>query len=344
MDLLGISGVCYMHTMLKPPDPCHKVCWFVSWIYLSTYIQHLLLFQSMFSLVNASLMGNIPSQDYVMEIYGKMMVNAFNIVNGVIENIGYGLYVGSSVFDSSCARNAHQHFCGKDMIIRCIAENVNNFTDLRICYLQDLTATTKIRRQKLLEKYYFICECSNCQDNIKDQMKSSLLCPNCNKGCSPLVTRKCIDCHHVVDSSAIEKYKTLKCQLIKASESCQLDLFEELFKNAITVFHPFDVKFMEFLNIYAANEDQSKNPSRFLEISKMKLHHLYQHIPEFELRIGSEEIQAAKLCCLLDLLDKAEEHLDRGKNILQVIFGEDHPILNKKWKPIRLQIDQKKQH
>ena len=297
----------------------------------------------MFSLVKASLMGNIPSQDDVMEIYGKMMVNAFNIVNGVIENIGYGLYLGSAALDSSCARNAIQHFRGKEMIIRCI-ENVNNFSELRLSYLQDLTATTKIRRQKLLEKYYFLCECSNCQDNIKDQMKSSLLCPNCNKGCSPLVTRKCIDCHHVIDSSAIEKYKTLKRQLTKAADACQFDLFDELFKNAISVFHPFDVKFMEFLNIYAANEDQSKNPSRFLEISKMKLCHLYRHIPEFDLSIGSEEIQAAKLCCLLGLLDQAEEHLNRGKNILQVIFGEAHPILNKKWKPIRLQIDQKKQH
>ena len=312
--------------------------------FIDLYSIALLLFQGVFSLLHATLVGNIPSQDDVMEIYGKMMVNNFKIVNDAIENIGSGMYIGSSVFDSSCARNAHQHFRGKEMIIRCIAENVNNFSDLRICYLPDLTATTKIRRQKLLEKYYFFCECSNCQDNIKDQVKSSLLCPNCNKGCSPLVTRKCIECHHVIESSAIEKYKTLKSQLIQASESCQFGLFDEIFKNAATVFHPFDVKFMEFLNIYAANEDQSKNPSRFLEISKMKLCHLYRHIPEFDLSIGSEEIQAAKLCCLLGLLDQAEEHLNRGKNILQVIFGEAHPILNKKWKPIRLQIDQKKQH
>ena len=296
----------------------------------------------MFSLIKASLMGNIPSQDDVMEIYGKMMVNAFNIVNGVIENIGYGLYLGTSVLDHSCAPNAHWHFRGKDMIIRSI-ENVNNFSDLRHSYLQNLTATTKIRREKLLEDHYFLCQCSNCQDVIKDQMKSSLLCPNCNKGCSPLVTGKCIDCHHVIDSSAIEKYKILKRQLIRA-EACQLDQFDELFNNAITVFHPFDIKFMEFLNSYAANEYQSKNYSRCLEMSKMKLSHLYQHVPEFEMHVGSEEIQAADLCCLLGFLDEAEEHIEKAKNILSVVFGEDHPILDKKWKPIHLKIDQKKQN
>ena len=58
--------------------------------------------------------------------------------------------------------------------------------------------------------------------------------------------------------------------------------------------------------------------------------------------IGSEEILAADLCCHLSFLDESEEHIEKAKNILSVVFGEDHPILDKKWKPIRLQIDQKK--
>ena len=266
-----------------------------------------------------------------------MMVNAYNVVNGIIEIIGYGLYLGTSALDHSCAPNAHWHFRGKDMIIRTI-ENVNDFSDLRQSYLQNLAATTKKRREKLLQDHYFFCECSNCQDIIKDHTKSSLLCPNCNKGCVPLVTSKCIDCHYIVNSSEVEKYKVLKHQLLRAKANC-LDKFDELFHIAVTVFHPFDIKFMAFLNFYSDNEFHSKNYSRCLEISKMKLCHLYQHVPEFEMHIGSEEIQAAKLCHLLGFMDKAEDHLNRGKNILQVIFGDDHPILDKKWKPIRLQMD-----
>ena len=89
-------------------------------------------------------MGNIPSKDDVLEIYGKMMINSYNVVNSIIENIGFGLYLGTSALDHSCAPNAHWHFRGKDMIIRAI-ENVNNFSDLRQSYLQNLTATTKKR-------------------------------------------------------------------------------------------------------------------------------------------------------------------------------------------------------
>ena len=82
------------------------------------------------------------------------MVNAYNVVNDIIEIIGYGLYLGSSALDHSCAPNAHWHFRGKDMIIRTIA-NVNNFSDLRQSYLQNLAATTKKRREKLLQDHYF---------------------------------------------------------------------------------------------------------------------------------------------------------------------------------------------
>ena len=45
-------------------------------------------FQKMYALLRATLMGNLPSPSDVLEIYGKIMVNAFNIVDGSIKNVG----------------------------------------------------------------------------------------------------------------------------------------------------------------------------------------------------------------------------------------------------------------
>ena len=101
-------------------------------------------------------MGNLPSEDEVLEIYGKIMVNAFFIVNDAIEHIGYGLYLGASILDHSCAPNAHWHFRGKEVIIR-TTENVSDFSDLRISYLKNLTETTRQRQEKLLQNYHFLC-------------------------------------------------------------------------------------------------------------------------------------------------------------------------------------------
>ena len=45
---------------------------------------------------------------------------------------------------------------------------------------------------------------------------------------------------------------------------------------------------------------------------------------------------------ILDLIEEAEEHLAKAKDIFEVIFGKDHPILTKEWKNVRNQIDEKK--
>ena len=79
------------------------------------------------------------------------------------------------------------------------------------------------------------------------------------------------------------------------------------------------------------------------------------------MNIGDQEIQAAKFCTFLgkskckifcqtdferefisELIDEAEEHLAKAKDIFEVIFGKDHPILTKEWKSVRNQIDEKK--
>ena len=113
--------------------------------------------------IEATLMGNVPSEDKVLEIYGKIMVNSMFILNDAIEHIGFGLYLGASIFDHSCSPNAHWHFRGKEVIIRTIAENVSDFSDLRISYLKKLTETTQQRQDHLLENYHFLCDCSVCK-------------------------------------------------------------------------------------------------------------------------------------------------------------------------------------
>ena len=181
------------------------------------------------------------------------------------------------------------------------------------------------------------------KDQIKDQMKSSLVCPKCNIGCVPRVIAKCMECNHSMNSSMIERYEKIQNQLEKASE--EEYSFEETFNQAVDVFHPFDISFMEFLNFHSEKEDyhqNSKNLSKCLEVSKIKLRHFYQYLPAFHMLIGKEEIQAAKLYYHLDFLGEAEEHINKAKDIFVVNFGEDHPILSKELKSLCLQIDERK--
>jgi hypothetical protein len=43
-----------------------------------------------------------------------------------------------------------------------------------------------------------------------------------------------------------------------------------------------------------------------------------------------------------DLWDEAEGYVIKAKDIFEVMFGKDYPLLTQKWKPIQIQIDQRK--
>ena len=82
---------------------------------------------------------------------------------------------------------------GKEVVVRTI-DNVKDFSDIRISYLKVLYANTEIRRKKLLESHYFLCECPKCLDEKSDDLKNSLKCgaTNCS-GCVPVTTGNCIE-------------------------------------------------------------------------------------------------------------------------------------------------------
>lgn len=117
---------------------------------------------------------------------------------------------------------------------------------------------------------------------------------------------------------------------------------EELYNEAIEIFHPFDGTFIEFLNVHNYEQIEMKNYAKCLDIAEIKLVHLHQHLQEYDMSIGDQAIEAAKWCTHLDLWDEAEGYVIKAKDIFEVMFGKDYPLLTQKWKPIQIQIDQHK--
>ena len=71
---------------------------------------------------------------------------------------------------------------------------------------------------------------------------------------------------------------------------------EELYNEAIEIFHPFDGTFIEFLNVHNYEQIEMKNYAKCLDIAEIKLVHLHQHLQEYDMSIGDQAIEAAKCC------------------------------------------------
>jgi hypothetical protein len=62
----------------------------------------------------------LPPPTELLTIYGKMLINSFNIMDPNMNTIGSGLYLGASRFDHSCVPNAVATFSGTTISIRLI--------------------------------------------------------------------------------------------------------------------------------------------------------------------------------------------------------------------------------
>ena len=81
----------------------------------------------------ANLGDTLPPKGEVLDIYGRIVINSFNIMNNDYQSIGIGLYLAASAIDHSCTPNATVAFEGSQLILRTI-EDVQSLEHIRISY------------------------------------------------------------------------------------------------------------------------------------------------------------------------------------------------------------------
>ena len=110
----------------------------------------------------------------------QVCVNSFNIVNGEMQAIGTGVYLGPSILDHSCSPNAVVTFDG--FHLRCtLTEDLPSldFDSIRISYI-DMMSSKEERLKELKERYYFDCDCPRCTDKTDiDRYHYAAKCSSC---------------------------------------------------------------------------------------------------------------------------------------------------------------------
>ena len=117
----------------------------------------------------------------------------------------------------------------------------------------------------------------------------------------------------------------MSIQIYKPNED--LKSYEIVFDQSVTVFHPYDKDYMDFLQIIYVKERNAKKYVKCLEIMRLILTNYYQHLPRYHLNIGLSEMLAGKFCIALNLLDEAKLCIRKAEKILRTTFGHDHPIV-----------------
>lgn len=165
--------------------------------------------------VLSDFLGNevLPNDVELVRLYGRVVVNSFNILDTDQNTIGTGIYLGVSVTDHNCRPNAVVTFDGLELHMRSVVPMRRvDFTKIFITYV-DLTDTAEQRQKALQQSYFFRCDCKRCLDPVEDMEMHAAACPN--RECrEPLDLRpsvrapveQCAKCRTPITAEHVQKY------------------------------------------------------------------------------------------------------------------------------------------
>jgi len=289
-------------------------------------------FLAFFAVLEDYIGNDLPPKTEVLDIFGRVVTNTFNIMNDDYQNIGVGLYLEASIIDHSCIPNANVVFSGCQLHLRAI-ENIQTFSDVRISYT-NLLDFTDVRKSTLRKQYYFDCDCKKCLED-DEKTKKAIRCSSC-QNCVPISTMICVKCGAKEDPVRKKKYLQLSQEFEdlviknKGGHPEPDDQAGEFFTEMQPIFHPNDKMYLDLLEILYEQLLSKGDYRGTLEANLQILQHYHRHYPPFDINTGLMEMKAAKLCLLLDNLDEAKKHILRGKDILEVTHGKSHQLITER--------------
>ncbi|XP_066294493.1 histone-lysine N-methyltransferase SMYD3-like [Branchiostoma lanceolatum] len=277
----------------------------------------------------------------IFELFGRMTCNTFSICDSEMQYIGIGIYPKMSLFNHSCAPNCVAVFNGLRMEVRAI-QTIQPGEELLISYVEML-ALSKVRKQQLLQQYYFTCRCPSCQDQTKDGMMMAVKCGNIN--CKKVIIQvdgayeTCKECGHDNEKDPaffkeVNKVTQFSEEMLEAVTSADqrqepkegLRLAERLLERQQKVLHNNHLFVLKCLDKALDQAVVLRKWNRALRCALQTIEPYKVHFPAYHPSLGIQYMRIGKLLLYLEKRLAALEALQMAEHILNVTHGKDHPI------------------
>lgn len=294
---------------------------------------------------------NIPNTAELMGIYGRMVVNGFNILDPEMNSIGTGIYLAASVLDHSCTPNAVAVFHGTTLSIRAVADiPLFDWSKAFISYI-DLLNTPADRQQDLIGTYYFLCDCTRCKDVEELNLMNSVLCPvsNC---CGPIpigtklsgdgeVTVSCPTCKEHVKQERIHQFvetsEFVNMQLQTMKDMAYKDVCTFCLKKTDGLFHPLNLQQVKLLDSAFESSIVANQWEDAKKYGSMAIPGYKRYYGIFHPLYGIHLLKLGKINLYLECLSEAFSLLKEADKVLRVTHGVDHQLYKEEFIPIFMQ-------
>ncbi|KRZ10553.1 Histone-lysine N-methyltransferase SMYD3 [Trichinella zimbabwensis] len=246
--------------------------------------------------------NKLPETAILMEMFGKILINGFVILDHELNSAGLGLYLNLSQLNHSCNPSCVVTFDGPKAYLNTLNSEFEVTTstilkNLTISYVA-LIDDTAHRRKALHERYYFICKCERCSDARLDSIATALVCDNGN-------------CDGVAIIDVAEDYYKRT---------------EELLAKQQKWLHPLNVHRIRTFTFVGHAAYESGLIERTLFVYEELISKYEFYLAEFHPLIAVNFMTVGKLYMLRNMYTTALSFLEKSLNVMKYSHGEKHSL------------------
>ncbi|KAL1226742.1 Histone-lysine N-methyltransferase SMYD3 [Trichinella spiralis] len=289
--------------------------------------------------------NKLPETSILMEMFGKILINGFVILDHELNSAGLGLYLNLSQLNHSCNPSCVVTFDGPKAYLNTLNSEFEITTstvlkNLTISYVA-LIDDTAHRRKALHERYYFICKCEKCSDARLDSIATALVCDNGNCDGMAIIdvaeeTARCEKCATVIDdiweAESLMTYSAEKNDSFENYDSSQMNVedyykrTEELLAKQQKWLHPLNVHRIRTLTFVGHAAYESGRTERTLLVYEELISKYEFYLEQFHPLIAVNFMTVGKLYMLRNMYTTALSFLEKSLNVMKYSHGEKHSL------------------
>jgi len=282
---------------------------------ISNSIEKKEAFSSFLQVIQACV-GDLFLADNLFETYCRILINSVEITDCMGSSIGTGLYLGLTAVDHSCTPNVNVIFSNTDVELRALQTiPAPLFANTRVSY-HNSVLPTKLRQDRLMEDYFFLCTCSLCANKELD-----LLCAGATVcgGCKGPVGESQDRCHGCGEVQDIAVYKEKEIFFQSLEDHQMIKAYNDLRSK----FHIYDYRMVEFSEKVMSACLSEEKFEKFYQVGESLLPAYKNYFPPNSTSMGLHLAKLAKAAIYLNKIEDAKLYIKQCFDLFKLSHGED---------------------
>uniref|UniRef100_A0A8P4K8X1 [histone H3]-lysine(4) N-trimethyltransferase n=1 Tax=Dicentrarchus labrax TaxID=13489 RepID=A0A8P4K8X1_DICLA len=260
--------------------------------------------------------SDLPDEQALTELFAQVNCNGFTIEDEELSHLGSAVFPDVALMNHSCSPNVIVTYKGTVAEVRAVQE-INPGDEIFNSYI-DLLYPTEDRRERLLDSYFFTCQCTECTSKSKDKEKMEIR--KLNSPPEPEEIRSMV--HYA--KNVIEEFRRAKhyknilflCELL---EMCELSL-----EKMGAIFADTNVYMLHMMYqamgvcLYMQDWDGA------MSYGEKIIHPYSVHYPAYSLNVASMYLKLGRLYLGLEKKTQGVKALKKALAIMEVAHGKDH--------------------